>query len=139
MNVNTNVRGTTEVVAKATRRRFGAEYKLRILREAEACTKPGELSALLRREGLYSSHLSTWRKQREQGELDGLAAKQRGPKKKEKNPLEHQLKQLERENAKLRRRAARAEAMLELQKKVSELWGVTFPTPNSDDEPGSNS
>jgi transposase len=68
-----------EVVAKATRRRFTAEYKFRILREAEACTQPGELGALLRREGLYSSNLTTWRAQRERGELLGLTPKRRGP------------------------------------------------------------
>ncbi len=61
-----------EVVAKAIRRRFTAGYKRRILREADACTAPGAIGALLRREGLYSSHLTTWRKQRERGELAGL-------------------------------------------------------------------
>jgi transposase-like protein len=141
MSVNTNGRGTveTEVVAKAKRRRFSAKYKLRILRAAESCTEVGELSALLRREGLYSSHLTTWRRQREQGELDGLSAKKRGPKPKEKNPLEKRLKQLEREIAQLTKRAERAEALVELQKKVSELLGVALPTPNSDESTGSSS
>ena len=68
-----------EVLAKATRRRFSAEYKRKILREAEACRQPGELGALLRREGLYSSNLTTWRAQRRTGELGGLAPKRRGP------------------------------------------------------------
>ena len=67
-----------EVLAKATRRRFSAAYKLRILREADACAQPGELGALLRREGLYSSNVTTWRAQRQAGELGGLALKQRG-------------------------------------------------------------
>lgn len=139
MEVNGNGRGTTEVVAKAKRRRFSAKYKLRILKEADACTKPGELGALLRREGLYSSHLTSWRKQREQGQLEGLTPRKRGPKGREKNPLEKELKRLQRENAKLQRRAERAEALVEVQKKVSELLGVVLPTPDSDDEPGSSS
>ena len=70
----------TEVTPKATRRRFSAEYKRAILAEADACTKPGELGALLRREGLWSSHLSTWRAQRARGEQQGLAPRKRGPK-----------------------------------------------------------
>ncbi len=76
-----------EVVAKATRRRFTAEYKRRILREAEACTAPGAIGVLLRREGLYSSNLTTWRAQRERGELVGLTPKKRGPAPKPQNPL----------------------------------------------------
>lgn len=112
VDIGSNGRGTaaTEVVAKAKRRRFSAKYKRDILREYEACTQPGERSALLRREGLYSSHIPKWKEQAERGELDGLSPKKRGPKKREKSPLEKQLKQLERENAKLRRRAERAEA-----------------------------
>lgn len=117
----------TEVKAKAQRRRFSAKYKQRILREAAACTKPGELSALLRREGLYSSHLSTWRAQAERGELGGLAPKKRGPKPKEKNPLDKRVRELEREVAKLRKRAQRAEGLVEVQKKVAELFGETLP------------
>jgi len=139
MAVNENGRGTTEVVAKTKRRRFSAKNKLRILKEAEACAKPGELGALLRRQSLYSSHLTAWRKQREQGQLEGLTPRKRGPKGQEKNPLEKELKRLERENAKLQRRAERAEALVEVQKKVSELLGVVLPTPDSDDEPGSSS
>ena len=130
MNVNTNGRGTveTEVVAKAKRRRFSAEYKRRILREAAACTKPGELGALLRREGLYSSHLSSWRGQAERGELEGLSPQKRGPKAKERNPLEKRVRELERENLKLLKRAKRAEGLVEVQKKVAELFGETLPT-----------
>lgn len=120
----------TEVKPKATRRRFSAEYKREILAEADACTKPGELGALLRREGLYSSHLNTWRAQRARGELQGLAPKKRGPKPAAKNPLEKRVRELERETAKLRKRAERAEALVEVQKKLSELWGVTLPTPD---------
>ena len=121
-------RPETEVKPKATRRRFSAEYKRRILREAAACTKPGELGALLRREGLYSSHLSNWKAQAERGELAGLKPKKRGPKTPERNPLEKRVRELERENAKLRKRVHRAEGLVEVQKKVAELFGETLPT-----------
>lgn len=124
----------TEVKAKATRRRFSAEYKRSILQEADACQKPGELGALLRREGLWSSHLNTWRLQRARGELQGLAPKRRGPKPAAKSPLAARLRELEVENAKLRRRAEQAEALVEVQKKLSELWGVTLPRLENDEE-----
>ena len=123
----------TEVKPKATRRRFTAEYKRRVLTEADACTKPGELGALLRREGLYSSHINTWRAQRARGELQGLAPKRRGPKPTAKNPLDKRVHELERECGKLRKRAERAEALVEVQKKLSELWGVTLPTPDENE------
>jgi transposase-like protein len=116
-----------EVLAKATRRRFTAEYKLRILREAEAGTAPGAIGALLRREGLYSSHLTTWRAQRERGELAGLTPKKRGPTPKPKNPLAAKVAALEREVARQTARAERAEALVELQKKVAELLGTARP------------
>jgi transposase len=121
------VGNNVEVLAKATRRRFSAEYKLRILREAEACTRPGELGALLRREGLYSSNLTTWRAQRERGELLGLTPKRRGPAPKAKNPLATKVAALEREVARQTARAERAEALVELQKKVAELLGTPLP------------
>lgn len=110
-------RPETEVTEKATRRRYSAEYKARILREAEACTKPGELGALLRRESLYSSHLTSWRAQAARGELAGLEPKKRGPKPKVVDPRDKQLAALERENAKLQRRLERAEAIIEVQKR----------------------
>ena len=116
-----------EVLAKATRRRFTAEYKLRILREADACTQPGEIGALLRREGLYSSNLTTWRAQRERGELAGLTPKKRGPAPKPQNPLGAKVAALEREVARYKVRAERAEALVELQKKVAELLGTPRP------------
>jgi len=118
----------TEVAAKATRRRFTAEYKRAILAEADACKEFGALGALLRREGLWSSHLSVWRAQRMRGELMGLTPKKRGPKTRVKSPLDRRVDELERENAKLLKRAERAEALIEVQKKLSELWGVTLPT-----------
>ncbi len=113
-----------EVLAKATRRRFSAEYKLKILREAEACTQSGAIGALLRREGLYSSNLTTWRAQRERGELLGLAPKRRGPAPKARNPLATKVAALEREVTRYKARAERAEALVELQKKVAEFLGT---------------
>ena len=113
-----------EVMAKPTRRRYSGEYKVRILREADAITRHGEIGALLRREGLYSSNLTAWRKQREKGELEGLSHKRRGPLPKENNPLADKVKVLERETARLRARAERAEGLVELQKKVSEILGI---------------
>ena len=108
----------TEVVAKAVRRRFSAEYKLRILEEAEACSS-GEIGALLRREGLYSSHLTTWRRQREAGQLAGLAPKKRGPK---PDPQAEELKRLRKENERLQVRLQQAEAIIEAQKKLAQLF-----------------
>ncbi len=111
-------------MAKATRRRFSAEYKLKILRDADACKKPGDMGALLRREGLYFSNLKTWRKQRRTGALGGLAQKKRGPAPQEKNPLAAKMAALEREVARQKARAERAEALVDLQKKVSEILGI---------------
>ena len=119
-----------EVVAKASRRRFTAEYKRRILREADACTEPGAIGALLRREGLYSSNLTTWRAQRERGELAGLTPKKRGPAPKPKNPLAAKVAALEREVTRYKVRAERAEALVDLQKKVAELLGSARPPTN---------
>jgi transposase len=113
-----------EVVAKAERRRFTAQYKQKVLREADHCQQPGEIGRLLRREGLYWSNLATWRKQRERGELAGLSTKKRGPKGREKNPLAERVRELERDNRRLKRRAERAEGIVELQKKVSEIFGI---------------
>src|SRR3989441_1835856 len=106
----------TEVVAKAQRRRFTAEYKRRIVREADRCTKPGELGALLRREGLYSSHLTTWRAARDRGELAGLASKPRGPKATPPDPRDKKIAEQEREIVRWKQRAERAEALVEVQK-----------------------
>lgn len=113
-----------EVVAKGERRRFTAQYKLKVLREADHCKEPGEIGGLLRREGLYWSNLSNWRKQRERGELVGLSARKRGPQRREKNPLAERVLELERDNLRLKRRAERAEGIVELQKKVSEIFGI---------------
>ena len=115
-----------EVVAKAERRRFTAEYKRRIVREADRCTKPGEIGALLRREALYSSHLVTWRAARDRGELEGLSPKQRGPKVTPPDPRDKRIAEQEREIARWQKRAERAEAFVEVQKKVAALLGTPF-------------
>ena len=115
-----------EVTAKPTRRRYTAEYKLRILREADACTGDGEVGALLRREGLYFSNLTVWRKQRERGKLQGLLQKKRRPLPRERNPLVAKVASLERENVRLRVRAEQAEGLVELQKKASEILGIAL-------------
>ena len=120
----------TEVVAKAARRRFSATEKLRVLKEADRCSKPGELSALLRREGLYSSHLSAWRAARRNGELAGLAPRARGPKPKPVDPRDRKIAELERETRRLQARLERAEGLIEVQKKVAQLLG----TPLASDE-----
>lgn len=111
-----------EVVEKAKRRQFTAQYKLRVLREADTC-EAGALGVLLRREGLYSSNLSTWRRQRERGELEALSPKQRGRKAKPTDPVGIRLAELERENRRLGQRLEQAEAIIEVQKKVAALLG----------------
>ena len=114
-----------EVVAKPKRRRFSAEYRLKILRQADACKAPGELGALLRREGLYSSLLSTWRRQREQGALVALQGRKRGPKPKAVDP---RIKEQEKQIARLQRKLKQAEMIIEVQKKVHEILGIPLRT-----------
>jgi len=118
-----------EVAAKATRRRFTVEYKRTILREADACRTPGAVGALLRREGLYSSHLTTWRAARERGELAG-AARKRGPTRQVAEPRDKRITELERESSRWRKRAERAEALVELQKQVAALLGTPSTEPS---------
>jgi transposase-like protein len=120
----------TEVVAKAKRKHFTGAEKQRILREVEACRGTGEIGALLRREGIYSSYLTTWKRQRENRELDGLAPKKRGPK---PNPEAIELAKLRRENARLQERLRQAELIISVQKKVAQMFGETLETPNQDD------
>ncbi len=115
-----------EVVGKPKRRRFTAEYRLRILEEMDRCTEPGEVGQLLRREGLYSSHLTTWRKARRDGALRGLASKKRGAKAKARNPLEPKVRQLETEVARLERELRKAHTILEVQEKVAGLLGFSL-------------
>jgi transposase-like protein len=107
------------------RRRFTAAYKLRILQKADACTEPGQIGALLRREGIYSSNLTTWRKQREKGILDSLAPKKRGRKQMEKNPLSDVVAKLQKENQRLKDKLNKAEMIIEVQKKISEILGLS--------------
>ena len=107
-----------EVVAKPTRRQFSAAYRLRIIEEADRCTEPGELGRLLRREGLYSSHLSSWRKARREGSLAGLASKKRGAKPKARNPLAGQVRELEAKVARLEKDLEKAHTILEVQGNV---------------------
>ncbi len=122
-----------EVPEKPRRRQYLAEYKLRILREADECQEAGELGALLRREGLYSSLLSTWRRQREEGSLSALEPRKRGRKARPKNPLTKRLAELERENRKLRERLEQAETIIEFQKKVSDILGIPLKSPGNDE------
>ncbi len=110
-----------EVVAKPKRRRFTAEYRLRILEEAERCTESGEVGRLLRREGLYSSHLTAWRKARRDGALRGLRSKKRGAKPKASNPLEPKVRELEAKVARLEKELHKAHTILDVQGKVAGL------------------
>ena len=133
--VDTGARGPEgapdpEVTERAKRRRFTAEYKLRILRKADACKGDGDVGALLRREGLYSSQLAAWRRQRDEIAKAGLKARKRGPKGKAVDP---QVKQLKRENARLKRRLERVELMLTIQKKASEMLGIPLNPPDKDE------
>lgn len=109
------------------RRRFPAEYRLRILREADRCTESGQLGALLRREGLYSSHLKTWRRQREEGTLAGLPPKRRGRKANPDAPLIAENQRLNRETQRLTARLRQAETIIEVPKKLSEILGIPLP------------
>lgn len=116
-------RPEVQVTAKPRRRRFTAQYKRSILEQVDACAKDGDVGALLRREGLYSSHLANWRREREQGELAGLEPKKRGRKAKQVDSRDQRIAELEQQLAKERTRRERAEALVELQKKVVALFG----------------
>ena len=122
-----------EVAEKPKRRRFSAKYKLDILRQADACKEQGELGKLLRREGLYSSHLTTWRRQVEDGSLKALAPKKRG-RKPDKDRKSKREVQLERENRRLRKKLEQAETIIEIQKKVAALLGNPIESPESDEK-----
>ncbi len=112
-----------EVSEKPVRRRFSAKYKRQILNETDAATKSGQIGAILRREGLYSSNLLAWRRQRDKAINQGLAVKKRG-RKPVKDPKDEQIKRLERENARLKQRFEEAELIIEIQKKTSQLLGI---------------
>jgi len=121
------------VLEKPVRRRFTAEYKLRILCEADRCAESGQLGALLRREGLYSSLLSTWRQQRDEGTLAGLTPKRRGRKANPDAPLIAENQRLLRETRRLAAKLRQAETIIEVQKKLSEILGIPLP-PSDDNE-----
>ncbi len=123
-NPNQNDIPAPEVSTKATRRRFTAKYKLRILQEADNCEGFGQIGALLRREGLYASNLTTWRRQKERGSLDALSPKRRGPKKKKADSLTRHMLELERENSAIRKKFKQAETIIEVQKKISEILNL---------------
>ena len=134
MSQNTNGKvaeemADTEVVAKAKRRQYTAEYKLCVLNEVDACKGAGEIGALLRREGLYSSLVSKWRQQREKGSLEGLGAHKRGPK---PDPQVAEMTRLQRENERLRERLRKAELIIDVQKKVAQMLGAPIEEHNLD-------
>lgn len=110
---------------KKPRRRFTASYKLRILQQADSCTEPGQIGALLRKEGIYSSNLTTWRKQREKGILDSLTPKKRGRKEMKKNPLSETVARLQKDNQRLMEKLNKATMIIEVQKKISEILGLS--------------
>jgi transposase-like protein len=116
----------SEVVAQPTRRRFSAEYRLRILEEADRCSGAGEVGRLLRREGLYSSHLSNWRKARREGALRELRSKKRGARPKAKNPLEPKVRELEAKVVRLEKELHKAHTILDVQEKVAGLLGFSL-------------
>ena len=121
-----------EVAAKATRRRFTLSYQRKTVREADSCKTPGAVGALLRREGLYSSHLTTWRAARDRGDLAERMAKKRGPvPPRVPDPRDKRIAELERENTLWRKRAERAEALVEVQKNIAALLGTPLDTARS--------
>jgi transposase-like protein len=113
-----------EVPEKAIRRKFTAKHKLRILQAVDRCTTQGQIGALLRREGIYSSNLTTWRRQREQGTLEALSPKHRGPKVKNTDPSVRRIVELERENNQLKQKLKQAETIIDVQKKLSEILQI---------------
>jgi len=116
-----------QVDSRPKRRRFSAAYKARVVEEAQDCIEIGQIGALLRREGLYSSHLSKWREQYRAGALDALRDDKRGRKPK-KHPLEDEVARLRKENARLSGRLEQAEAIIEIQKKVAAMLGNPLPS-----------
>lgn len=120
----------SEVLVRATRRRFTAKFKARVLQEVDRCTRSGEIGAVLRREGLYASHLITWRRQREAHGVAGLSRK-RGPKANPDRGAARKIAELERSNRRLTEKLRKAGIVIEFQKKMAELWA---PSPTDDEE-----
>jgi len=131
---NSKAPPSPEVAEKPVRRRFTVEEKSRILDEADACTEAGQLGELLRREGIYSSYLTSWRRQRAQGAQAGLTPKRRGRKGKPKNPLADEVARLQRKNNRLEKKLRQAELIIDVQKKVSEILGIPMPNEEGLDE-----
>ena len=129
MTEEQNSKSETEVLVRPKRRQHTAEYKLRILGELDECAGKGEVGEILRREGLYSSLISKWREQREQGSLNGLGSQRRGPK---IDPNAAELARLQRENKRLKEKLERAELIIDVQKKVARLIGETPPPPSEE-------
>ncbi len=125
-----------EVTGKKPRRKFTVKYKLRMLKKADTCTDPGQLGVLLRQEGLYSSNLTTWRKQRDEGILMAMSPKKRGRKAQPKNPLALEVARLQKENLGLKNKLKQAELIIDAQKKISEILGIAQ---NHDENEGSSS
>ena len=128
-------RPSSEVLDRPIRRRFSAKYKLKIVQEADRCSEPGQIGALLRREGLYSSQLTSWRKLRDRGALHGLSDKKRGPKPPPQNPQANEMKQLQKEISRLQKKLARAEAIIDFQKKVHALLGTPLEEMDPEENP----
>lgn len=128
-----------EVVQRAVRRRFTVDYKQRVLTEVDAAADTGTVGRILRREGLYSSHLASWRKTRDQSQRAALEPKKREPKATPKNPLQAENAKLTRENARLNKKLRRAELIIDLQKKVSQILGITLPVLEESDDDEVNS
>jgi transposase len=131
--VGAGVRPDPEVVAKAKRRRFTADYKQQILTKADAAAEHGGIGALLRRERLYSSHLTKWRRERAASIRQGLEPRKRGPKSK-RNPLAEENQKLQRANERLTEQLRKAEIVIDVQKKVGALLGWPIPDPDPDQE-----
>jgi len=128
-----------EVVQRAVRRRFTVDYKQRILTEVDAAADTRTIGRILRREGLYSSHLTNWRKTRDRLQRAALEPQKRGPKPSPKNPLQAENAKLTRENARLNKKLRRAELIIDLQKKVSQILGITLPVLEESDDDEVNS
>lgn len=122
-----------EVLEKPLRRRFTAAYKLQIVEAAERCNELGEIGALLRREGLYSSQLSSWRAQRKEGQLQALRDDKRGRKTLIPPAVQEELEQLRRVNQRLLHQVKQAELIIDIQKKASQLLGVSLNPSNPDE------
>jgi transposase len=120
-----------EVLPRAERKQYTAQYKLRVLEEVERCTERGQIGALLRREGLYSSHLSKWRRQRAEGQLQALSPQKRGRRAQEVGVEE--LARLQRDNERLRARLEQAEMIIDVQKKLSRLLGLPVENPETEE------